>query len=370
MKQKPIVTFILGTRPEAIKLAPVIIKFKSCLSIKTKIILTGQHKEMVKTVMDTFELVEDLNINLMTQKQSLCDIASKTLIGLEKEFKRNETKLVIVQGDTSTAFSAALAAFYNKIPIGHVEAGLRTNNLFDPYPEEANRRMISEISSLNFAPTNQAKDNLKSTFISANVTVTGNTVIDAIKLISEDIKLPNIKNINWEKNRVLIATIHRRENWGTPLEEIAKGLLLIITKYKEISILIPLHKNKLVRDPIVRILGGHPRAILVEPLEYKEFIGAMKGCSFILTDSGGLQEEASSFSKPVLVLRDTTERQEAVDSGLAKLVGANSQSILKEASLLIDNPEDYIKMTKAKNPFGDGNASKRILDECLKFLKL
>ena len=370
MKQKPIVTFILGTRPEAIKLAPVIIKFKSCLSIKTKIILTGQHKEMVKTVMDTFELVEDLNINLMTQKQSLCDIASKTLIGLEKEFKRNETKLVIVQGDTSTAFSAALAAFYNKIPIGHVEAGLRTNNLFDPYPEEANRRMISEISSLNFAPTNQAKDNLKSTFISANVTVTGNTVIDAIKLISEDIKLPNIKNINWEKNRVLIATIHRRENWGTPLEEIAKGLLLIITKYKEISILIPLHKNKLVRDPIVRILGGHPRAILVEPLEYKEFIGAMKGCSFILTDSGGLQEEASSFSKPVLVLRDTTERQEAVDSGLAKLVGANSQSILKEASLLIDNPEDYIKMTKAKNPFGDGNASQRILDKCLKFLKL
>ena len=370
MERKPIVTFIFGTRPEAIKLAPVIIKFKSCLSIKTKIILTGQHREMVKIVMDTFGLFEDINLNLMTENQSLADITSKTLIGLEKEFKKNETKLVIVQGDTSTAFSAALAAFYNKIPIGHVEAGLRTNNLFDPYPEEANRRLISEISSLNFAPTNQAKDNLKSSFIRNNVSVTGNTVIDAVNLISEDIKLPNIKNINWEKDRVLIATIHRRENWGARLEEIAKGLLLIINKYQNILILIPLHKNKLVRDPIIKILGEHSRAILLEPLEYREFIGAMKGCFFILTDSGGLQEEASAFSKPVLVLRDTTERQEAVDLGLAKLVGTNAHSILKEASLLIDNPEVFRQMTRAKNPFGDGKASKKILDECLKFLDL
>lgn len=370
MKKKPIVTFILGTRPEAIKLAPVILKFKACLSIKTKIILTGQHKEMVKTVMDTFGLFEDLNLNLMTKTQSLTDITSKTLIGLEKEFKKNEIKLVIVQGDTSTAFSAALSAFYHKIPIGHIEAGLRTNNLFDPYPEEANRRLISEIASMNFAPTDQAKINLQSSNISADISVTGNTVIDAVKLISKKNKLPNIRNINWNKNRILIATVHRRENWGRRLEEIVKGLLLIIEKYKETFILIPLHKNKLVRDPIIRILGEHPRAILVEPLDYKEFIGALKGCSFILTDSGGLQEEASAFSKPVLVLRDTTERQEAIESGLAKLVGSNANEILKEASLLIDNPEVFSKMSKAKNPFGDGKASDKILNECLKFLKL
>ena len=370
MSVKPIVTFVLGTRPEAIKLAPVIISFKACDYIETRLVLTGQHDEMVESVMDSFNLREDNNLRLMTHDQTLSDITRKTLEGLQKEFKLFRPELVIVQGDTSTAFSAALASFYEKIYIGHIEAGLRTNDLFNPFPEEANRRLISQIASLHFAPTKNAIKNLNSSAIKENLTLTGNTVIDALKYISKDVKPPLIPGINWDSEKILIATIHRRENWGERLEKIANGLFKILENNEDTRILIPMHKNKKVRDPLCRILGNQSRAILTEPLAYRELVGALKGCFFLLTDSGGLQEEATAFAKPVLVLRDNTERTEAIDEGISKLVGYESKKIFYEANLLLRNPLEYKRMSKLKTPFGDGHASTKILEKCIKFLNL
>ncbi len=370
MSGKPIVTFVLGTRPEAIKLAPVIISFKACDYIKTRLVLTGQHDEMVESVMDSFKLKEDNNLRLMTHNQTLSDITRKTLEGLQKEFKLNRPDLVLVQGDTSTAFSAALASFYEKIEIGHIEAGLRTNNILDPFPEEANRRLISQIASLHFAPTKKAIKNLMSSNIKKNLTLCGNTVIDALKYISKDVNPPIIPGINWDSEKILLATIHRRENWGERLEKIANGLKQILENNEDTRILIPMHRNKKVRDPIHRILGNHSKAVLTEPLEYRELVGALKSCFFLLTDSGGLQEEATAFAKPVLVLRENTERTEAIDEGISKLVGYESKKIFYEANLLLRNPLEYKKMSKFKAPFGDGDASARILEKCLKFLNL
>tara|TARA_Y100000589_G_C27179943_1_gene640327 strand:- start:1446 stop:2564 length:1119 start_codon:yes stop_codon:yes gene_type:complete len=370
MREKPIVTFVLGTRPEAIKLAPVIITFKTCNYFETRLVLTGQHDEMVKIVMDSFNLKEDNNLRLMTHNQTLSDITCKTLEGLQKEFKLNRPDLVLVQGDTSTAFSAALASFYEKIHFGHIEAGLRTNDLFDPFPEEANRRLISQMASLHFAPTKKAIENLTSSSIKENIFLTGNTVIDALKYISKDVSPPVIPRIQWNKSKILLATIHRRENWGERLENIANGLLTILKNNEDTQILIPMHKNKKVREPLLRILGDQSRAILTEPLEYKELIGSIKNCLFLLTDSGGLQEEATAFAKPVLVLRETTERTEAIDEGISKLVGFEARKIFYEANLLLREPLEYEKMSKLKTPFGDGNASIRILETCLNFLNL
>ncbi len=368
MLKLPVVTFVLGTRPEAIKLAPVIIAFKSCTALETRVILTGQHNEMLKQVMEFFELKADLNLNLMSHNQTLTEITCKTLEGLKQEFKQNPTNLVLVQGDTSTAFSAALAAFYEKIPVAHIEAGLRTENLMDPFPEEANRRLISQIATLHFAPTKKSMSNLKRSFISANIEVTGNTVIDSLQSITNSIVEPSIDKINWQNQKVILSTIHRRENWGKRLEDIARGMLMILQKYSDTSLLIPMHKNKIVRESILRILGNHPRVALVEPLIYKDFIGALKSCTLLLTDSGGLQEEAPTFSKPVLVLRETTERSEAIDAGIAKLVGYKAENIFAEASILLENPRAYKRMSEADNPFGDGKASQRILKKCLELL--
>ena len=363
------ITFVIGTRPEAIKMAPVIMYFLRSNSVRVRVILTGQHKEMVTQVMSLFDLKTDKNINLMTPGQSLTHITCSTLNGLKKEFEQNPPDLILVQGDTTTAFSAALAGFYENIPIGHIEAGLRTNQINDPFPEEANRRLISQISSLHFAPTAQAKKNLINSGIKENLYVTGNTVIDALFLISKTKPSFPLQNIIKDDKKIILTTIHRRENWGEKIKNISIALHELLNKHPNHVLLLPMHKNDLVRRPIKKILQNHPRAFLTEPLRYDELVASIQKCQILLTDSGGLQEEAPAFGKPVLVLRETTERPEAIIAGTAKLIGTNSRKIFKEANLLLSCEEEYNKMARSINPFGDGKASERIFKECMIFLK-
>jgi UDP-N-acetylglucosamine 2-epimerase (non-hydrolysing) len=355
------VCIILGTRPEAIKLAPVIRTFRSCPTIETKVVLTGQHKEMVDQVMELFQIQADENLDIMQPKQTLTDITCRSLQGLQTLFQSLKPQLVIVQGDTSTAFAAAIAAFYQKIPVGHVEAGLRTDDLFNPYPEEANRRLISQITQLHFAPTTKAVENLKASDVIGTIHHTGNTVIDALLSVAEQKPACPVPGLDWDKYRVLLSTVHRRENWGAPLEKIANSFLQILDAFPETALLLPLHRNPTVRDPLKALLGNHSRTFLIEPLDYGELVGAIQRSHLLLTDSGGLQEEAPSLGKPVLVLRDTTERPEAIDAGTAKLVGTSPDTIVAEASALLSDPTAYNAMATAVNPFGDGHASERIL---------
>ncbi|MBD2213671.1 UDP-N-acetylglucosamine 2-epimerase (non-hydrolyzing) [Nostoc linckia FACHB-104] len=355
------VYIILGTRPEAIKLAPVIQVFQRSQDFESQVILTGQHREMVEQVMQLFNLKADGNLEIMQPQQSLSDITCRSLRGLETLFKESKPDLVIVQGDTTTAFAAALAAFYQKIPVGHVEAGLRTDELFNPYPEEANRRLISQITQLHFAPTPLAMENLQRSGVLGEIHLTGNTVIDALLNVAAIEPACNIPGLDWSSYRTLLATVHRRENWGEPLQGIAQGFLQILDKFPDTALLLPLHRNPTVREPLQALLGNHPRIFLTEPLDYKELVGAIARSHLLLTDSGGLQEEAPSLGKPVLVLRETTERPEAVTAGTAKLVGTETENIVAAAAELLSNPIAYDTMANAINPFGDGKASDRIL---------
>ena len=368
MARLPRVTIVLGTRPEAIKLAPVIQEFRACEALETRVVLTGQHREMVTQVMDLFGLSADLDLNLMAPRQTLTHVTCAALQGLRDDFQAFPPQLVLVQGDTTTAFAAALAAFYEQIPVGHVEAGLRTDNLLDPFPEEANRRLISQISHLHFAPTKQSEANLQASGVVGRVMLTGNTVIDALLRMSERAPALSDLAIDWGTQRVILATVHRRENWGDRLKNIADGMLRVLDSHPDTVLLLPLHRNPTVRDPLQALLGDHPRVTLTEPLDYDRLVAAMKGCTLLLTDSGGLQEEAPALGKPVLVLRETTERPEAVEAGTAQLVGTDPTAIHREASLLLDDSEAYNAMAKAVNPFGDGHASERILGAALELL--
>ena len=362
------VCVILGTRPEAIKLASVIRELRSQSQIETHVILTGQHKEMVDSVMKLFQLTADRNLEIMKPKQTLTEITCNSMQGLEKIFTELQPDLAIVQGDTSTAFAAALAAFYQQIPVGHVEAGLRTDNILNPYPEEANRRLISQIARFHFAPTTLAVSNLKKSDVTGQIIQTGNTVIDALLTVAKDNPPCEIAGLDWEKHRVLLATVHRRENWGQPLQDILQGFQTILDNFPDTAILLPLHRNPTVREPIQQALGKHNRVFLTEPLDYKQLVGAISRCYFLLTDSGGLQEEAPSLGKPVLVLRETTERPEATQAGTAKLIGTNPDGIFKAAQDLLDNYAAYQEMATAINPFGDGQAAKRIVETICKNL--
>ncbi len=355
------VYIILGTRPEAIKLAPVIQVFQRSLLFELQVILTGQHREMVQQVMQLFKLKADRDLEIMQPNQSLSDITCLSLQGLERLFQEGKPDLVLVQGDTTTAFAATLAAFYQKIPVGHVEAGLRTDELFNPYPEEANRRLISQLTQLHFAPTPKACENLQRSGVLGEIHLTGNTVIDALLSVAVRIPSCNIPGLEWEKYRVMLATVHRRENWGQPLQDIAEGFLQILDKFPDTALLLPLHRNPTVREPLQALLGNHPRIFLTEPLDYAELVGAIMRSHLLLTDSGGLQEEAPSLGKPVLVLRETTERPEAVTAGTAKLVGTQPEKIVATAAELLSNPTAYEAMANAINPFGDGHAAEHIL---------
>ena len=355
------VAVVLGTRPEAIKLAPVIQQLRLSSDFETRVILTGQHREMVKQVMQLFDLDADYNLEIMQRSQTLTDITWRSLQGLEGLFERLRPDLVIVQGDTTTAFAAAMAAFYQKIPVAHVEAGLRTNDLFNPYPEEANRRLISQLTRFHFAPTTQAVENLRNSGVLGEVYHTGNTVIDALLSVAKTRPKFNIPNLNLSEYRLILATVHRRENWGSPLISIAESFLNILDKFPDTALLLPLHRNPTVREPLQKILGNHPRIFLTEPLDYSELVGAIDRCYFVLTDSGGLQEEAPSLGKPVLVLRKTTERPEAIAAGTAKLVGTETSEIVGAATELLTDSDTYQKMATAINPFGDGHAAEYIV---------
>jgi UDP-N-acetylglucosamine 2-epimerase (non-hydrolysing) len=362
------VCITLGTRPEAIKLAPVIKQCQRSSRLKTHVILTGQHREMVAQVMNLFHLEADQNLEIMQAEQTLSDITCRSLKGLEKRFQELQPRLVLVQGDTTTAFAATLAAFYQQIPTGHVEAGLRSYHLYNPYPEEANRRLIAQLAQLNFAPTPAAVQNLENSGVIGEIHLTGNTVIDALLTMAERHPPCDIPGLDWTSYRVLLVTVHRRENWGEPLSDIIKGLQLILDQFPDTAVLLPLHRNPTVRNPIKTALGEHPRVFLTEPLDYSQLVGAMQRCYLLLTDSGGLQEEAPSLGKPVLVLRHNTERTEAVTAGTAKLVGTNPQNIFKGASELLKNQEVYQGMAMAINPFGDGQAANRIVEIIERYL--
>ena len=356
------VCITLGTRPEAIKLAPVIQQFQKHPAFETQVILTGQHREMVEQVMELFHLTADEDLKIMQPKQTLTEITCRSLQGLEQLFKARSPQLVIVQGDTTTAFAATLAAFYQQIPVGHVEAGLRTDNIYNPYPEEANRRLISQLTQLHFAPTQLALENLGRSGVTGEVHLTGNTVIDALLTVASQKPACPIAGLEWDRYRVLLATVHRRENWGEPLKDIITSFELILAEFPDTALLLPLHRNPTVRDPIQQRLGEHPRVFLTEPLDYGQLVGAIQRSYLLLTDSGGLQEEAPSLGKPVLVLRETTERPEAIAAGTAKLVGTEPDTVVGAARELLSSPTAYQQMANAINPFGDGKASDRIVE--------
>ena len=358
------IAIVVGTRPEVIKLAPVYLELKKSKNLKPILINTGQHKEMTSQMLKWFGIKENFDLKLMEHNQTLPSITGKVIQETYKIFEKIKPDIVVVEGDTVSVVAASIAAFYLKIPVAHVVAGLRTNNTYNPFPEEMSRRLVSQIAQIHFAPTKTAENNLKKENVKKNVYVTGNTVIDAlfytlkkINAVREGYQVP-IKD--FKKYRVILVTIHRRENFGNPHKSIAKALLKILNQFPDTVVLLPLHKNPKVRNVIKPILKNHPRVFLIEPLDYVSFVYAMSNCYLILTDSGGVQEEAPSLGKPVLVLRTTTERPEGIKAGTSKLIGVDSKTIYKEASKLLLDKKAYKKMSKAKNPYGDGKASKRI----------
>jgi UDP-N-acetylglucosamine 2-epimerase (non-hydrolysing) len=364
------VMVIFGTRPEAIKMAPVIKELQKVKEIETVVVVTAQHREMLDQVLHLFRIKPDYDLDLMKEKQDLFSITTGVLNGLQPILEKEQPQVVLVHGDTTTTFAASLAGFYQRIPVGHVEAGLRTRNKYSPFPEEINRTLTGKLADLHFAPTDTARENLLAEATAPfKIWVTGNTVIDALlATVKDDYQFGDeIKGVNLNK-RILLVTTHRRENWGKQMENIYRALLDLVEEYKDIEVVFPVHKNPIVYDLAWRVLGHRERIHLIEPLDYEPFANLMNRSFLVLTDSGGLQEEAPSLGKPVLVLRNTTERPEAVQAGTVKLVGTNQQRIYKEACRLLHDKEEYDKMARAINPYGDGKASRRIVKILLDFL--
>lgn len=359
---------VFGTRPEAIKMAPLIYELKSRPSIDCKVCVTAQHREMLDMVMNLFDLKPDFDLNIMTERQTLAGITTKALTGLEEVFRQEKPDLVLVHGDTSTTFAGSLAAYYNQIKVGHVEAGLRTYDKYFPFPEEMNRRLTGAIADLHFSPTKNNRANLINEGINPDsIFVTGNTVIDAFKTtIKRDFSFVGtpLEGIDMDK-RFILMTAHRRENLGQPLENICKAVARLVRDFPDIEVIYPVHLNPAVRETASSILGSIPRVHLVEPLDVDVLHNAMAKAHLILTDSGGLQEEAPALGKPVLVLRGETERPEAAEAGTVKIAGTEEDIIYSLASQLLTDEEEYHKMSVAVNPYGDGNASRRITDAIL-----
>jgi UDP-N-acetylglucosamine 2-epimerase (non-hydrolysing) len=358
------ILFLFGTRPEAIKLAPVIKELQKYPKFfDVKICVTAQHRQMLDQVLDTFKIKPDFDLNIMQPNQTLFDINIRVLKELKSILDKQKPDLIFVQGDTTTAFVSALSAYYKKIKVVHVEAGLRTYDKFAPFPEEMNRRLLGALADFHFAPTKRAKDNLLREGMSKkNILVTGNTVIDALLMalkMNPDYLIPILKKIN-TKHKILLLTLHRRENFGKPLENICRALKLIIKRNKNVEIVYPVHPNPNVSVPVKRLLGKTERIHLIKPLDYLPFLQLMKKSYFILTDSGGIQEEAPALGKPVLVLRDKTERPEALKAGVARLVGSNQRKIIQESERLLKSKITYQQMANKVNPYGDGKASLRI----------
>ena len=355
---------VFGTRPEAIKMAPVVLELGKYPQIESVVAVTAQHREMLDQVLKLFDIRPDFDLNIMSEGQTLFDITSRALLGLDKVLSAAKPDVVLVHGDTTTTFAGALAAYYHQIEVGHVEAGLRTRNKFSPYPEEMNRRLTGSLADLNFAPTSTAKENLLREGVDADkIFVTGNTVIDALyQTVRADFDFPNF---NLDGKRVILVTTHRRENLGEPMRQVYKALKSLVEEFPDVEIIFPVHKNPKVREVVNAELGGLERVCLIDPLDYEPFANLMNRATLILTDSGGVQEEAPALGKPVLVLRDTTERPEAVDAGTVKLIGTNQAAVYGAAKLLLTDAADYRRMAEAKSPYGDGLAAQRIVKALL-----
>ena len=365
MDKKKIIT-IFGTRPEAIKMAPLVKELEKREGIDSKVCVTAQHREMLDQVLDYFDIEPDFDLNIMKNKQTLTGITNRVLEGLEEIFLQEKPDMILVHGDTATTFSGALAAFYQQIKVGHVEAGLRTFDKYFPFPEEMNRKLTGALADLHFAPTKGSKTNLLREGINEeNIYITGNTVIDAmLHTVKEDYIFDNdtLNKIDFKNKKVIMITAHRRENWGEGIDNICEALNKIVDENEDVELIYLVHLNPVVKDVVYNKLGNKERVHLLPPLDTKETHNLMNKCFMVMTDSGGLQEEAPHLGKPVLVLRDVTERPEAVEYGTVKLVGTDIDKILLEANNLINNKDAYIKMSKAANPYGDGLASKRIAD--------
>ena len=361
---------IFGTRPEAIKMAPLVKELESRKEIKSIVCVTAQHREMLDQVLETFDIKPDYDLNIMKQGQTLGDVTTRALQGLESVIKEVKPDIVLVHGDTTTTFAGALAAFYNQVAIGHVEAGLRTDDKYSPFPEEMNRQMVDCMTDMFFAPTEISKDNLlKENIDEKKIYITGNTVIDAMSTtIKENYDHSELKWIN-ENEKMILLTAHRRENLGEPMRNIFKAIKRIVDEFEDVKVIYPIHMNPRVREVANEIFTDCNKVKLIEPLEVFDFHNFQNKSYLILTDSGGVQEEAPSLGKPVLVLRDTTERPEGIAAGTLKLVGTNENSIYEETKILLTNKEEYNKMSKASNPYGDGLASKRIVDAIIEKFK-
>lgn len=376
------ILLVFGTRPEAIKMAPLVHEFKKYPNdFDTIVCVTGQHRQMLDQVLELFDIVPEYDLNIMKPNQDLYDVTTRVLLGMRDILTEVKPDIVFVHGDTTTSSATALAAFYQQIPVAHVEAGLRTHNIYSPWPEEINRQITSRISTYNFAPTKGAKENLLNENIpSEKIFVTGNTVIDALHFVINKIESSNITTEEIKKNlsnfgydmsnlkqdkKIVLITGHRRENFGDGFLNICKAIKNLANKYENVDFIYPMHLNPNVRKPVLDILGNeviYNNVYLIEPLDYLPFVFLMSKSYMLLTDSGGIQEEAPGLGKPVLVMRDTTERPEALEAGTVLLVGTDNKKIEDSVSNLIDNEEFYLSMSKAENPYGDGKASKRIVD--------
>lgn len=360
MYKKILVVF--GTRPEAIKMCPLVKELKKRKELEVKVCITGQHKEMLEPILSTFEIVPDYNLGIMKEKQTLFDITTLILMKIKCIIEAENPTIVLVHGDTTTTFATALSCYYLNVSIGHIEAGLRTYNIKSPYPEEFNRQAVSILVKYNFAPTEEAKNNLiKEGKNSDSIFVTGNTVIDALKTTVKDTY--SHKELEWSKDsKLILLTAHRRENLGEPLKNIFKAINRVVNEYKNIKVIYPIHMNPEIRKIAKDIMGDNDRIRIIEPLDVIDFHNFLSRSYLILSDSGGIQEEAPSLGKPVLVLRNTTERPEGIKSGTLKLIGTNEERVYNEFKRLIIDQSEYKKMSNASNPYGDGNACKNIAD--------
>lgn len=362
VQDKRKIMFVFGTRPEVSKLAPVIFEARKEPNLETVIVSTGQHREMLDQMLKIFNIVPDIDLAIMEERQSLSSVTVKIIERIEPVILSYKPDMVIVQGDTSSAFLASLVSFYNKIPVAHVEAGLRSFDIYNPFPEEANRRFISVISSLNLVPTRKAKENLlKEGIKEESIIVTGNTIVDAVYWIAKD--LPEIST----DKKIILVTAHRRENWGEPMRELSLAIKELVEEFPDIVFIVPLHKNPIVREIFNEILSNTERVELLEPLDYPSLIRVMKSTYLILTDSGGIQEEAPTFGKPVLVLRETTERPEGIERGVSRLIGMRKEAIIESARRLLTDQNLYASMSKAGNPYGDGKAGERTVKAIMYF---
>ena len=354
---------VFGTRPEAIKMAPLVKELGKYDDLESICCLTGQHREMLDSVMEIFKLQADFDLNIMEKRQTLSTITTKTLLGMERVMEQCKPDMILVHGDTSTTFAGALAAFYHQVPVGHVEAGLRTYDKYSPFPEEMNRTLVGDIADLHFSPTRANAENLRRESVAGEIFITGNTAIDAMGYtVKADRKFQDelLNRLDFEHHRIIAVTCHRRENYGKPMEDIMSAIAEVVRTHEDVEVVYPVHLSPVVRECAQKYLGGKERIHLIDPLDVEEMHNLLARCFMVMTDSGGLQEEAPALGKPVRVMRRETERPEAIAAGTAKLAGVAYEGVLAEANRLLDDPAAYQAMAKAVNPYGDGHACRRI----------